>query len=152
MTANEDRLETRPTHPPHLLVVNGDDELLDRSRIALEEAGYRVSTADLPDIGLVRRVQPDAIVLGLLYRGRATGLDFLDRHTADPTTAIVPVIVYATQAEVDDGQWRHLAGFGLPMIDPAADVAELLISVRATLARATNPAAPGSASPANAAA
>ena len=78
---------------PHVLVVDGDDDLTDATRIQLEAAGYEVSTADMPDIGIVRRIEPDVIVLGIFYRGRASGLDFLEHHGSDPRTAGVPVIV-----------------------------------------------------------
>lgn len=99
---------------------------LARSRALLERAGYEVSTADLPDIGLVRRVQPDALVLGLLYRGQAIGLDFLERHAADPVTAPIPVIVHASEEELSIEEWERLIALVHPVI-PLAQSAERLL-------------------------
>lgn len=112
--------------PLHILVVDGNDMELARSRTLLERAGYEVSTADLPDIGLVRRVQPDALVLGLLYRGQAIGLDFLERHAADPVTAPIPVIVHASEDELSIEEWERLIALAHPVI-PLAQSAERLL-------------------------
>jgi CheY-like chemotaxis protein len=105
--------------PQHILVVDGDDEESNRTRAALESAGYRVTTADLPDIGLVRRIEPDAVVVGLMFRGQAIGLDFLEQHAADPVTAPVPVVVHAAAANLDTEQWRRLTALA-PAVEPLA--------------------------------
>ena len=118
---------------PHVLVLDGDDGVLDRTRAVLEDAGYRVSTADLPDIGLVRRVAPDAILLGLLFRGQATGLAFLERHAADPSTAGVPVVVRAAAEHLDNGQRRRLVSLARPVLSPACQPHALLDQLAASL-------------------
>jgi CheY-like chemotaxis protein len=117
----------------HVLVIDGDEDVLERTRDVLEGEGYRVSVADLPDIGLVRRVAPDAIVLGLLFRGRPMGLEFLELHAADPTTARVPVLVRAAAADVDDIQWRRLVTLARLVVPPEAETAELLGQLRTSL-------------------
>lgn len=117
----------------HVLVIDGDEDVLERTRDVLEGEGYRVSVADLPDIGLVRRVAPDAIVLGLLFRGRPMGLEFLELHAADPTTARVPVLVRAVTADVDDIQWRRLVTLARLVVPPEAETAELLAQLRTSL-------------------
>lgn len=116
-----------PQASSDVLVVDGDDAERTRSSDLLEAAGYRVSTADLPDIGLVRRIQPDALVLGLMYRGQATGLDFLERHAADPVTAAVPVIVHATAADLTAEQWRRLTALACP-VEPNVKGPERLLT------------------------
>ena len=117
----------------HVLVIDGDEEVLERTRDVLEGAGYRVSVADLPDIGIVRRVAPDAIVLGLFFRGRPMGLEFLELHAADPTTARVPVLVRARATDVDDGHWRRLVALARRVVPPEAGTAELLAQLRAAV-------------------
>lgn len=127
------RSERAPLAPsvraPHVLVVDGDDDLTDDTRTQLEAAGYEVSTADMPDIGIVRRIEPDVILLGIFYRGRSSGLDFLEHHASDPRTASVPVIVRVADAELDSGQRSRLAALKWPVLAPDATPIDLLDQV-----------------------
>ncbi len=116
----------------HVLVVDGDDTLTEETRTQLEAAGYDVSTADMPDIGIVRRIEPDVIVLGIFYRGRASGLDFLEHHASDPRTALVPVIVRVADDELDGGQRSRLAALKWPVLAPGAEKIDLLDQVEAS--------------------
>jgi CheY-like chemotaxis protein len=111
----------------HILVVDGDDAILRQSQSLLEQAGYAVTLADLPDIGLVRRVEPDAVVLGLMFRGQAAGIEFLERHAADPATAAIPVVVHAAAAELSAAQWRRLTALAPPIV-PATQAADGLLT------------------------
>jgi CheY-like chemotaxis protein len=110
----------------HVLVVDGDDELTEETRAHLEAAGYDVSTADMPDIGIVRRVEPDVIVLGVFYRGRSSGLDFLEHHASDPRTAGVPVIVRVADGTLDSEQRSRLLSLNWPVLSPDAVTGDLL--------------------------
>jgi CheY-like chemotaxis protein len=115
-----------------VLVVDGDDTLTDDTRTQLEAAGYDVSTADMPDIGIVRRIEPDVIVLGIFYRGRASGLDFLEHHASDPRTAGVPVIVRVADETLDSGQRARLAALKWPVLAPDATTIALLDKIGAS--------------------
>lgn len=126
-------MATLADRPPHVLVVDGDDNILDRSRAQLEEAGFRVSTVDLPDIGLVRRIAPDAILLGLHFRGQAAGLEFLERHASDPSTAGVPVIVHTEARHLSEDQRTRLLALARPLLSPSAQPRPLLDQVAACL-------------------
>jgi len=117
----------------HILVIDGDDAVLERTRAVLEDAGCEVTLADMPDIGLVRRVRPDAIVLGLIFRGQATGLDFLARHVADPATAAVPVLVQAAPPDVDPVQWSRLVALARPVGKPDRGTSALMTHLRRLL-------------------
>ena len=117
---------------PHVLVVDGDDTLTDETRTQLEAAGYDVSTADMPDIGIVRRIEPDVIVLGIFYRGRASGLDFLEHHASDPRTARVPVIVRVADEQLDGGQRARLAALKWPVLAPGDAPMALLDQVESS--------------------
>lgn len=134
---------------PHILVIDGDDELLERTQVVLETAGYRVTTADMPDIGIVRRLEPNAIVAGLFYRGEPTGIDFLEHHAADPATAAVPVVVHASASELTSAQWNRLVALAHPVLDrtggPETGAVALIEQVRAVLATATPFARPETA-------
>ncbi len=115
-----------------MLVVDGDDTLTDDTRAQLEAAGYEVSTADMPDIGIVRRIEPDVIVLGIFYRGRASGLDFLEHHASDPRTARVPVIVRVADEQLDSGQRSRLTALKWPVLAPDVATMALLDQVGAS--------------------
>ena len=130
-------MSSLPQVPLHILVVDGDDAELDRSRALLEEAGYVVSTVDLPDIGLVRRVEPDAVVLGLMFRGQASGLDFLERHAADPVTSPVPVVVHASQDELSAEQWTRLVALAHPVVPVSQSAERLLGELQRVLVKVT---------------
>jgi CheY-like chemotaxis protein len=123
-----------PRPVSHILVVDEDDAAGDRARDLLEHAGYDVTTADLPDIGLVRRVQPDVVVLGLMYRGQATGLDFVERHASDPMTASIPVVVHASVAELSDAQRMRLAALPYRIVSTSTPAGELLAELDRVLA------------------
>jgi CheY-like chemotaxis protein len=107
-------------------VVDGDDRLTEETRAQLEAAGYDVSTADMPDIGIVRRIEPDVIVLGVFYRGRSSGLDFLEHHASDPRTAVVPVIVRVANEALDGEQRSRLTALNWPVVAPDAVTGDLL--------------------------
>lgn len=128
-----------PVEPLHILVVDESDQELERSRTLLEQAGYQVTTVDLPDIGLVRRVEPDAIVLGLIYRGQASGLEFLERHASDPITAPVPVVVHASEDDLSPEQWARLLALAHPIV-PMAQSAERLLGELQRVLVVTTPA------------
>jgi hypothetical protein len=85
----------------------------------------------MPDIGIVRRIEPDVIVLGIFYRGRASGLDFLEHHASDPRTATVPVIVRVADENLDSGQRSRLAALKWPVLAPDATTIALLDQVGA---------------------
>jgi CheY-like chemotaxis protein len=123
-----------PRPNSHVLVVDGDDAEGVRSGEMLEQAGYDVTIADLPDIGLVRRVEPDAVVLGLMYRGQASGLDFLERHAADSVTAPIPVVIRASVAELSDAQRDRLAALPHTIVAMTAPGEELLTQLHRVLA------------------
>lgn len=97
-----------------ILVIESDDAVARRSAAALEAAGFEVAVADLPDIGIVRRVAPDAIVLSLVFRGQASGLAFLERHVADPAAAATPVIVHGSGERLDADQMGRLRAVACP--------------------------------------
>lgn len=128
-----DRVDRVPGVQRHVLVVDGDDAALDRSRGLLEEAGYTVSTVDIPDIGMVRRIRPDAVVLGLMFRGQATGLDFLERHAADPVTAPIPVVVHAAESDLGPEQRRRLGLLSSPVVLRGQPAERLLAELRRVL-------------------
>lgn len=130
-------MSSPPEAPLHILVVDGDDAELVRSRALLEQAGYDVSTVDLPDIGLVRRVEPDAVVLGLMFRGQASGLDFLERHAADPVTAPIPVVVHASEDELSAEQWRRLVALAHPVVPVRQSAERLLGELQRVLVKVT---------------
>src|SRR4051812_43821161 len=86
-----DNLDQIDTH--HVLVINSDDRILTRTSELLESAGFQVSTADMPDIGILRRIEPDVMVVGIFFRDQPAGLTFLEHNLTDPMLAKFPVVI-----------------------------------------------------------
>ena len=81
--------------PPHILVVDDTQEILDLMQELLEEEGYRVtlSLARL-DIDKIRALAPDVIVQDLLFEGtQEEGWRFLELVRLDPQLAHIPLIL-----------------------------------------------------------
>jgi CheY-like chemotaxis protein len=124
-----------PPRNQHVLVIDGNDAAGNYSRAMLEMAGYAVTVADMPDIGVIRRVEPDVVVLGLMYRGEPTGIEFLARHAADPMTARIPVVVHAAIAELNQVQRERLSALPHAIVAMTSPDVELLAEIERALAQ-----------------
>jgi CheY-like chemotaxis protein len=133
-------LDSRPdaTAPPrnqHVLVIDGNDATGNHSRALLEVAGYAVTVTDMPDIGVIRRVEPDVVVFGLMYRGEPIGIEFLERHAADPMTAQIPVVIHAAIADLTHVQRDRLSALPHAVVAMTSPDAELLAEIERALAQ-----------------
>jgi CheY-like chemotaxis protein len=80
---------------PHILIVNDTQEILALMQELLEEEGYRVtiSTA-LLDLGRIKGLDPDVIILELLFEhSEVRGWEFLTLARLDPELAEVPLVL-----------------------------------------------------------
>jgi CheY-like chemotaxis protein len=111
-----DNNDRDPIELAHVLVIDSDDAILAESRDRLEAAGYRVTTADLPDIGILRRFTPDAVVVGIFYRGDPGGIGFLEHNATDPVLARVPAIVRAAATGLTAADQDRLSALRHPIV------------------------------------
>jgi two-component system cell cycle response regulator len=86
-----------------VLLVEDDPAARDLVRRHLDEHGYRLTAAIDGEsaMALVRRDQPDLVLLDLGLAGRPSGFEMLDLLQADETLAGVPVIVVTDSADRD---------------------------------------------------
>ena len=80
-------------HPPLILVVEDDPDILKLMEEALRGEGYRVVTAQVgaEALAAARREQPDLIVLDLMLP-RMNALQFRAEQRRDPALASVPIV------------------------------------------------------------
>ena len=120
---NLDQIDTR-----HVLVIDSDDHILTRTSELLESAGYQVSTADMPDIGILRRIEPDVMVVGIFFRDQPAGLDFLEHNLTDSMLAKVPVVIQGDLAALNAIDRDRLELLPHPAVD-ISNGPELLVQV-----------------------
>jgi CheY-like chemotaxis protein len=81
--------------PPHILVFEDDPNLCDLYQALIDDVGFRATMCgrifDSPD--QVAILEPDLILLDLLFLGKPVGLDFLMLLKSDPRTAVIPVVI-----------------------------------------------------------
>ena len=111
------------------LVIEDDPDVQQLETELLSGEGYAVTATDsaLGAAGLARRLNPDAIVLGLGLPYRS-GASLLAELKADRATAHIPVVIVSGMADSLPDQRRELAAAVLP--NPF-DSLELLGAVRA---------------------
>ncbi len=79
----------------HVLAIDDNPEILAISREVLAEPGYRVSCLSVrdADLGVLKGLAPDLVLLDYGPRERGRGWPPLQRLTHDPEAAALPVIV-----------------------------------------------------------
>ena len=116
----------------HILVCDDEPILRDVFLEVLEDEGYRVTV--LPriceDLDEVVGLNPDLIILDVLFAGRPKGTEFLQRLKANPATKAIPVVVCSAADDLFDEQGvaRQCGAVAKPF-----DLEELLTAVRACL-------------------
>lgn len=118
---------------PHIAVVNDDTVFLHLMEELLRaEAGCNVSTCFVGTDGykFVRDLQPNLVILDLVFGPSEEGWRTLDLLTLDPTTRHIPVIVCsaATQLLHKHPNWLHQ--FDVDVLPKPFDLDVLLQKVR----------------------
>lgn len=80
-----------------VLLIDDDQDILETTRLFLENRGYRVLTAADPEEGIraLEEGRPDLVVLDVMMPDRTEGFDWLSklRHHSDAKLRELPVIV-----------------------------------------------------------
>jgi CheY-like chemotaxis protein len=116
--------------PAHILVMDDTSSILELVQELLEDEGYRVTTCwDLLDLPQIRVVQPDLIMMDLLFAGMCeTGVQFATAARLDPALSHIP-IVFCTAAmrEVrDEVMAERLRQLRVRVVLKPFDIDELL--------------------------
>jgi len=132
---SEETVRARRGGQIRVLIVDEDETFVEECRSALELADYEVATADLPDIGIVRRMLPDIMVVAVAFRGESLGLDFLEHHMSDARTASVPVILRESAAPSTIDQESRARALGALVIPHTIELPALVEQIRLQIGR-----------------
>jgi CheY-like chemotaxis protein len=79
----------------HILVVNDTQDILEIFRLLLEDEGYKVTLSSFPlqKVGEITRLDPDLIILDVVFGEEKLGWQMLQLLKMQPATASIPVII-----------------------------------------------------------
>lgn len=133
---------TRNGRPPHILVIDDSQEILDLLAELLAEEGYRVTTSQAHmNLERLKTLAPDAIVQDLLFAGtQLEGWRFLTLVRLDPELCRIPLVLCtaAVQTVKDPEMAAQLKQLGVRVVLKPFDIARLL-SVLAELLATPSP-------------
>jgi CheY-like chemotaxis protein len=124
----------------HILVINDTQDVLDAIQIILEEAGYDVTTRTEPTTAVadIEQIQPDLLILDMLFAGKNIGWELIQALRLHPATADLPVIVCtAARREVTESE-SVLSGKGVMVVYKPFDIDELVAAVERALKAPAN--------------
>jgi DNA-binding response OmpR family regulator len=115
----------------HILVIDDEPALRELLCEALAEEGYRVSGSDtlFDDIDLVRRVEPDLILLDIVIGGQLSGMVFLEQLKADPRTVGIPIAVCTAATHLTAEIQARLTEWDCLIVNKPFDLDDLLAEI-----------------------
>ncbi len=117
---------------PHIAVVNDDTTFLRlMEELLRNEEGYEVSTCFVGSEGyeFVRQIQPDLVILDLIFGPAEEGWRTLDLLTLDPRTRRIPVIVCSAASHLLHHHSDYLEQFDVHVLPKPFDLDVLLAKV-----------------------
>lgn len=125
--------------PKRILVINDTQEILELLRALLEDESYEVVLSSVPMQKLtdVERVQPDLILLDILFREEKTGWQMLQMLRSKRSTAFIPVIICSAAIKDVQEQEGYLNSQGIRIVYKPFDIEVLLDTVKAMLETVT---------------
>ena len=118
-----------------IMVVEDDAAVLDMYQEVLTDDGFAVVGYRKPpsDLAEIAQLDPDLIVLDLLFGGEAAGITLLQALRADACTAAFPVLM-CTASDQASRTWNCLLDdLQVPVVIKPFDLEEFLAVVRATM-------------------
>lgn len=118
-----------------ILVINDTQEILELFRSLLEDAGYEVTLSGVPlqKLSEIEQLQPDLIVLDILFRDEKTGWQMLEMLRTKRTTASIPVVICSAALRDVQEQEGYLNGQGIRIVYKPFDIDVLLDTIKAVL-------------------
>jgi DNA-binding response OmpR family regulator len=118
-----------------ILVVNDTQELLELFRMLLEAEGYKVVLAGFPvqQISDIEDINPDLIILDLVFGDQKTGWQMLQMLKMKRSTASIPVIVCTAALSAVREQEGYLVSQGVHVVFKPFDIDQLLTHVKQLL-------------------
>ncbi len=96
---------------PQILLIEGDETLLEITAFRLELLGYQVVTYDSAERALewLKDQLPSAIIVDQVLPGM-DGVEFINRLSNDTRTSDVPIMFLSTNGDLEDVQKAYNAG------------------------------------------
>jgi DNA-binding response OmpR family regulator len=119
-----------------ILVVNDTEEILELFRLFLEEEqGYDVVLAGFPfqQIKDVEAIQPDLIIMDLIFDDEKSGLQMLQMLKMQRSTANIPVIICTGALQLIREQEGYLVSQSVHVVYKPFDLDHLLENVKQLL-------------------
>ncbi len=129
-------MANREPAPPHVVVINDEESMLDLFRDLLTDEGYRVSTLTYPvaDLSDLQILAPDLIILDMLFGGEDRGWTFLQQLRLTRATAGLPVIICTAAVRMMREARDYLTEMGITVVLKPFDIDPFLAEVRRRLA------------------
>lgn len=127
--------------PPHIVVINDEQDMLSLFRDLLTEEGYRVSTLTYPvaDLADLQILAPDLVILDMLFGGEDQGWHFLQQVRLNRTTAAFPILVCTAAVRLVRDVQDYLTSMGIGVILKPFDIDPFLAEVRRRLTETRAP-------------
>jgi DNA-binding response OmpR family regulator len=123
-----------------ILVVNDTQEILDLFCEVLKQEGYDAVLSGFPmrEIQDVEEINPDLIILDLVFGGEKTGFQMLQMLKMKRTTASIPVIVCTAALDTVREQEGYLMSQGVHIVYKPFDIDHLVEIVKQALSARRN--------------
>lgn len=120
----------------HILVINDTQELLEMFRLLLEEEGHSVVLSGMPifKISEVEQIQPDLILLDIIFGDHKTGWQMLQMLKMQRSTTHIPIIVCTAALREVQEQEGYLVSQHVRVIYKPFDIDELITMIDHALA------------------
>jgi CheY-like chemotaxis protein len=125
--------------PPHILVVNDAQEVLEVVKELLEEEGYRVTihSSAIRDLDRIREIAPDLVILDHLMGAEEYGWQMVQKMRLSREFAHMPIIVCTAALKMVEELQGHLRAKNVVIVVKPFDIDDLLRAVRSALAGTT---------------
>ena len=118
-----------------ILVINDTQDILEMFRLLLESEGYEVILSSVPiqQMRDVEQIQPDLIILDLIFGNEKSGMQMLQLLKMYRGTATIPVIICTAALQAVRETEGFLVSKNVLVIYKPFDVDELLKMVKQAL-------------------
>lgn len=122
--------------PPHILVVNDTQEVLEVIRDLLQDEGYRVTihATAIRDLNKIAQIAPDLMILDHMMGDEEYGWQLVQKLRLDRRLASLPVIVCTAASKMVKELEGHLMAKRVCVVLKPFDIDDLLGAIRAALA------------------
>ncbi len=121
--------------PRRILVVNDTQEILELFRDLLVDAGYEVALLSYApsEMTEVQRINPDLIILDLIFGSEQLGMQLLDKLKMKRETANIPVIICSAAMHALRDIEGYLKAHGVAIVPKPFDIDVLLMTIEQSL-------------------